>query len=202
MRVMMIVIDIETSGVDPNADSILSIGAIDFEEPHRRFYKECRLREGANYSAESLSVNGFSKEDIKSQAKPHIKDVLAEFALWAADSSDYTPAGHNVMFDISFIESDLKRYNIGFSLGHRSVDMHAIAYAHMLSRGIAPPAKRNRTNLNSDMIFEYVGISKEPRPHNALVGAKMEAESLFRLIYGKGLLDEYKSCAVPDYLVK
>lgn len=199
---MMIVIDIETSGVDAYANSILSIGAIDFEEPNRRFYKECRLREGAGYSGESLAVNGFNVEDIKSKTKPHIKDVLTEFASWAIKSRDYTPAGHNVMFDISFIESDLKRYNIGFSLGHRSVDMHAIAYAHMLSRGITPPAKRNRTDLNSDMIFEYSGINKEPRPHNALIGAKMEAESLCRIIYGRWLLEEYKAYTVPNYFIK
>ncbi len=198
----MIVIDIETSGIDPIENSILSIGAVDFESPKRQFYKECRLRKEAKYSTESLMVNGFSVDEIHLQSKPSPKAILNDFASWASLSGDHTPAGHNVHFDVSFIEADMKRYGIDFSLGHRNVDMHALAYANMLSRGVAPPIKRNRTDLNSDTIFEYVGIGKEPRPHNALKGAMMETEALSRLIYGKGILKEYDSMPVPECLFR
>ena len=58
----MIVIDIEMSGVNPEKHSILSIGAIDFENPDYQFYGECRAFEGAHFMDEALAVNGFTKE--------------------------------------------------------------------------------------------------------------------------------------------
>ena len=37
----MIVIDLETSGIDPMEHSILSLGAVDFDNPEYFFYGEC-----------------------------------------------------------------------------------------------------------------------------------------------------------------
>ncbi len=70
----------------------------------------------------------------------------------------------------------------------------------MLSRNINPPLKKNRTNLRSDIICQYVGISKEPHPHNALNGAKYESEAFSRLIYGKNLLPEFEKFPIPEHL--
>jgi hypothetical protein len=43
-------------------------------------------------------------------------------------------------------------------------------------------------------------LPPEPYPHNGLRGAKIEAEALSRLIYGKNLLEEYKEFKIPQYL--
>ena len=43
----MIVIDIETTGLDPRKHSIVSIGAIDLSNPKRQFYVENQIWEGA-----------------------------------------------------------------------------------------------------------------------------------------------------------
>ena len=43
----MIVVDVETSGMDAYKHSLLSIGAVDFENPVERFYEECRIWDGA-----------------------------------------------------------------------------------------------------------------------------------------------------------
>ena len=43
----MIVVDVETTGVDARKNSIVSIGAVDFENQKNQFYGECKIWEGA-----------------------------------------------------------------------------------------------------------------------------------------------------------
>ena len=57
----MIVVDVETSGLDDEKNSLLSIGAVDFYNPKNQFYGECRVREGAEVNPEALEVNGFTE---------------------------------------------------------------------------------------------------------------------------------------------
>ena len=54
----MIVIDIEASGTNYQKHSIVALGALDFDNPERRFYKECRIWDGAHYMEEALAVTG------------------------------------------------------------------------------------------------------------------------------------------------
>ena len=72
----MIVIDIETSGIDSNRHSIVSIGAVDFLHPERRFSGECRVWEGALISEESLLINGYNQEEITDVRKQTDEDLL------------------------------------------------------------------------------------------------------------------------------
>jgi len=58
------------------------------------------------------------------------------------------------------------------------------------------------SDLNSDFIMNYVGLPSEPKPHRAINGARYEAEALSRLIYGRGLFEEFEGYAIPTYLQK
>ncbi len=198
----MIVIDVETSGTNPYKHSILSIGAVDFFNPERQFYQECQIEKDKEYTEEALNVNGFKKEDLNDPKKKTLEKVLNEFIEWMKPVEDKTIGGHNVNFDAGFLNYSFKRYNIDFSFGHRVLDTHSLVYASMLSRNLKIPLKNEKTDINSDYVFNYVGLPSEPKPHNALNGAKMEAEALSRLIFGKKLLNEYDSYHVPAYLPK
>lgn len=198
----MIVIDIETSGTDPYKNSILSIGAIDFSNPKRQFYEECQIEKDKEYTEEALNVNGFKKEELTSPKKKTLEKVLNEFFEWMKPVEDKTIGGHNVNFDAGFLNYSFKRYNINFSFGHRVLDTHSLVYASILSRGLKIPLKNEKTNINSDYVFNYVGLPSEPKPHNALNGAKMEAEAISRLIFGRKLLNEYNNYDMPLYLSK
>ncbi len=198
----MIVIDVETSGIDPEANSILSIGAVDFSSPGRQFYGECRLRDGSAHDPASLLVNGFNADEISGTAKMPLDALLRNFLKWAEETKDMTLAGHNVQFDIKFLEQSFRLYGMKWIFGHRSVDTHSIVYCSCLSRSLEIPTKNNRTDINSDTVFGYVGLPGEPKPHNALTGAKMEAEALSRLICGRFLLEEFERFPVPDFLAR
>lgn len=195
----MIVLDIETTGIDSERNSIVSIGALDFEHPYNQFYRECNVWDGAEINDEALLINGFTREDISNYLKPSLEIILNDFIFWMKNIEDQTFAGENPSFDRDFIINSAKRYGIKIG-GHRTLDLHSISYSNHLKRNIEIPLKNNRTDLNLDKTLIYGGLPEEPKPHNALIGAKMEAEAFSRLIYGKNLLPEYAKFKIPDYL--
>ena len=189
----MIVIYIETSGIDSNRHSIVSIGAVDFLHPERRFYEECRVWEGALISEEASVITGYTEEQITDVRKQKDEELLKKFIAWAEEGDSHTLMGHNPAFDIGFLDETAKRYHIELPFPHRSLDLHSICFAHMVNKGITPPVHNKRTDLNSEKVAEYVGIPIEPKPHVAINGAIYEAEAFSRLLYNKKLLPEFEN---------
>ncbi len=196
----MIVLDIETTGTDPQLHSIVELGAIDFDNPRNYFNKRCSIWEGAEIDFKALEINGLSLEQIHDKSILTQRELISEFMLWIAQIEDKTIAGQNVDFDINFINESALRCGLNFSVGKRKVDQHSIVYAHMLKRNIRPPLKDGFSFVNSDFIMSYVGLPSEPKPHRAINGARFEAEALSRLLYGKGLFEEFAECTIPDFL--
>lgn len=195
----MIVIDVETSGTNPYKNSILSIGALDFNNPENQFYQECQIFEGAEISQEALKVNGFTEQEIKN--KKNQEEVIKEFIEWLSKIEDITIMGMNPMFDRNFLDATIKRYKINFNLGYKTIDLHSICYIHLLKREIKISTYNNSSALSTDNILNYVGLPSEPKPHNALNGAKLEAEAFSRLIFNKNLLKEFEKYKIPEYLI-
>lgn len=193
----MIIVDVESSGVEPTKHSVLSIGAIDFLNPENRFYGECRIWDGAHIMDEALAVNGFSREEINDRNKQTEESLVKSFLDWIMPLSEHTIAGQNPSFDRDAIHKAAERYHLNWPLAYRTIDLHTVCYFHMVKKGITPPVANKRSDLNSDKIMKYVGIPSEPRPHNALNGAKVATEAFSRLFYDKHLLEEFKDYPVP-----
>lgn len=197
---LMIVIDLEMSGLDPVKNSILSIGAVEFSNPKNQFYMECRMRDGAEADPEALEVNGFTKKQITDKSKPSLEEVLKKFCAWMDEVDDRTIGGHNVQFDIRFLKHSFYIYEMDYKIGSRCIDTYALTYVSYLKRKVKPPMKDNRADITSNVVFKYCGLTHEPNPHNALTGAKMMAESMSRLLYGKNMLAEFRDMPIPRYL--
>ncbi len=187
----MIVADIEATGLDPKKHSILSIGAIELEHPEREFYGECRMWEGASIMTDAIAVNGFTKQECKDPRKHSLGELMQSFLHWVEQCEDKTLAGHSPSFDRDFLNDSFGRAGIGWHFAYRTLDLHTVAYVDMVKRGIPTPSKNDRTDISSDVIFNYVGIPSEPKPHIGINGAKYEAEAFSRLLYGKNLLPEF-----------
>ncbi len=207
----MLVIDVETTGLDPRRHSIVSIGSIALKEHSNYFeavdkiYGECKVRDGAEVAQEALNINGFTLEQVYDDSKVSLEELMKIFVndyIGRLKIEDMTVAGQNPRFDTDFINESLKRYKIDFRFSYRTDDLHTIARNHYRMRGVTPPLKNGRTDLNADKIFNYVGLPAEPRPHNAFTGTKMTAEAISRLTYGKSLFEYYKDHKVPKYLKK
>jgi DNA polymerase III epsilon subunit-like protein len=200
----MIVIDIEASGTDYQKHSIVSIGALDFDHPERRFYEECRIWNGAHANPESLAICGFSEAEINDPQKNYEGEVVRRFLEWSQHMGDRTLAGQNVSFDRDFLKAACEREGLSWDLAHRTIDTHTLAYMHMIKRGLTAPIdpEHRRSALNLDAILNYCGIPDEPEPHNALTGALSHAEVISRLLYGKKLLPEFDYAPLPDGFIQ
>ena len=196
----MIVVDVETTGLYPHKHSIASIGAIDSSNIQNQFYDECRIWDGAEISPFALEVNGFTEEDLYDETKPTLGTLINNFLEWASGIDNKILAGENPRFDYSFLESSAQLSDIPFSLNHRTFDLHTVAYSHMMKQGETPPLSDGISKLSGDKIMQYVGLQPEPKPHNALTGAKYEAEAFSRLLSGGNLLPEFADFEIPDYL--
>jgi DNA polymerase III epsilon subunit-like protein len=193
----MIVVDVETTGTNPQQHSLVSIGAIDLYHPTERFYVECHIWDGAKVESEALEVNGFTREEIEDHGKSAEAEAVKAFFDWLSTRESKLIAAHNPLFDLGFLEAAAYRAHLDFNLARRSVDLHSVAFAHMLARGVTPPTKNGKSDLNADRVMEYVGIPAEPRPHKAINGAVWEAEALSRLIFSQNLLEDFKNHPIP-----
>ncbi len=195
----MILIDIEATGTNYEKHSILSIGALDFDNPQNRLYLECRAWEGAHLDSDALAVCGFSESQAIDSSKQTEAQVVAQFLTWADDIEDQTLAGQNVSFDRDFVRAACERAGYAFPFAHRTIDTHTLAYMHHILHGIAIPIEKRHSALDLDAILTYVGMPREPEPHNALTGALMHAEVISRLLYGLPKTHEFKQYPVPTY---
>ncbi len=198
----MIAIDLECSGNDASKHSMVSIGAVDIDNPSNQFYAECRMWDGAAWLQEALDVNGFTLEEITDPSKPSAEEVIVEFMEWVKTvKGAKILVAENVAFDHSFILAAAARAGLPKPFGHRCIDVHSLSVMHHLTHGKEIPLQENKMSaLNLDGTLNYVGIPGEPQPHNALTGAKTHAEVFARLIWGKNILDEFKQFPLPSHL--
>lgn len=213
----MIVIDVEASGIDPKKNSLLSIGAVNFNNPDDQFYEECYAFEGADIDESAIAYCGFTMEQATDKSKLSEGEMVQKFFDWAKGIGEITLAGENVVWlDLAALSYAAERHGLNHDFafksqfayqqpmpfGFRTVDLHSLSYAHHLSRGVKPPMEKGLTRLSADTTFAYVGIPPEPKPHHALNGAKYEAEAFSRFIHGRNLLKEFSQHPVPEYLVR
>lgn len=195
----MLVIDLEASGLDVRANSIVSLGALDLHNPTNRFYAECRMWEGAEYNEESLEVCGYTVEEITDPNKMTEGELIRNFIDWSKDLANRTFCGQNVSFDRIYAETAARRAHLDWPFAHRTIDTHSLCWMHMIKRGLEAPVdeEHRRSALNLDAILNYCGIPDEPEPHNALTGALCHGEVASRLLYDKKLLPEFEQFEIP-----
>lgn len=195
----MIAIDIEGSGMSAERNSILSIGAVDIDNPSNQFYDECRVWDGAHIEDGALAVNGFTREECADPAKKSEAELVQAFVTWALDSriKNNTLAGQNPSYDRDFVQAACHRAGIEFPFAHRTIDVHTLVWLHMQQQGLSQPTMNHHSALNLDFALTYCGMREEPRPHNALTGACSHAEVISRIAYNKKLLPDFESYEIP-----
>jgi DNA polymerase III epsilon subunit-like protein len=167
----MIILDIETTGLDPVKHSMVSLGAVDYDTGEE-FYTENYLPFGKEVDDFALKVNGFTREQLNDTTKLRIYEAYAKFLEWAT-KRDCLIGGQQVgSFDLPFLKHlhSLGDWGVKWPFGHRSVDLHSVAFAKL------------GKSLSLDGILIELGLEPEPKPHNALVGARLERDAFKKLL--------------------
>ena len=195
----MLILDVEASGTNYEKHSIVSLGALDFDDPKNRFYAECRIWDGARIMDESLVVNGFTEAEVRNKSKMTEAELVRNFLAWSNSFSDRTLTGQNVSFDRDMLKAATERAGLNWDLAYRTLDTHTMCWMHMVKAGYVPPVDEihKRSALNMDAVLNYCGIPAEPEPHNALTGALCHAEITSRLLYNRKLLSEFWTYEIP-----
>lgn len=210
----MIILDIETTGFNPQKCGLFSIGALDFHNLENTFYQEARINEEDEISEEALKINGITEEEAKSPKRQTQKQLLENFFSWLEKQKIKILAGHNVgFFDINFLKIKAEQYNIKIKTRYRSLDLCSVAqtkYFQINKKFLLDELQENAMGLPN--VLEFCGIPekrimfdqkkliKKGTPHNALEDVKLETECFSRILYGKSLLPEFKQFPIPKKL--
>lgn len=140
-----VVLDIETTGLMPDWDYIIEIGAIKYEQNKEveRFSSLIQppvCDDGSYIDDYIVELTGITNEMLSTA--PNIEEVLSDFDSFIEDS---ILIGHNVNFDINFLYDNFEEY-LGKALSNDFVD------TMRLSRNLHPEEKHHRL---SDLCKRY-----------------------------------------------
>lgn len=209
----MIVVDLETSGVDHVKCGIWQIGAVDLSTKEE-FLQEARIDEGDIVLQEALKVIGKTEAQLRDRAKQTQKQLLINFFEWYSRRKNKTFIAQNPQFDFAFLDIRSKKYGIKLPFEYRAFDLHSFAalkYFQLRGRFLT---ERETSGMSLSKIINFCGL-KDPRrvmdkgkiiqkgkSHNALGDARLESECFFRLVFGKNFFEEYSKFPVPAELKK
>lgn len=202
----MIVVDIETSGLDFEKCGIWQIGALDFNNPENQFLGEARIDEEDKILDEGdetvAEITGKNEEQLRDKTKQSQKQLIENFFKWVEKIKIKNFMCQNPEFDVGFILTKARKYGLEIPFPHRTFDLHTVAQVkHFQIKGEFL-IKENKSELGLTNILSFVGMRDDRGAHNGLEDAKLEAECFSRLLFGKNLLPEYSKFKIPGVLRK
>lgn len=123
-----LIIDVETTGLDPTRHACVELGAILLDEKFDVVWEYSSLLEpwpGAEFSAEALKVHRIRSE-VSQDAEPLEKVVRAFHQRFDREAAPLVVAGWNVWFDVSFLKVLYERTGLAWPFGHRFLDVQSI----------------------------------------------------------------------------
>lgn len=173
-------IDTETGGIDPANNSLLSLALVVWKESAIKASMEILINDGVlNVTAKALEINGIDLEEHKKKAiSPAV--AIQQFDNFLKEhfqeDEKITLGGHNITFDVNFLNAFLTRYGYSFQrrFSHRSIDTSSILFYLYLT------GKLKKKIVSSQEAFDYFGITVQGR-HTAL-GDVLATAQLFSML--------------------
>ena len=128
----ILVIDVETSGFDPQRHACLELGAVLLEtnlEPLASFSSLIAPWPGAELVPQAMAVNKISLDSLASA--PSSVEALTRFhSEMMGDGAPPLLAGWNVWFDASFLRVLYEKAQRPWPFRHRVLDVQSVALSH------------------------------------------------------------------------
>jgi len=120
-----VALDLETTGLFPETDRIIEVGAIRFAAAGRELGRFERLvQPGRPVGPAARAVHGIADADLGDAPGPEV--VLPAFVAFLGDPGATTLLAHNAAFDAGFLGRELTRLGLPLP-AHRVVDTLALA---------------------------------------------------------------------------
>jgi DNA polymerase III epsilon subunit-like protein len=174
----IVVVDLETSGVNPFRHEVLAVGLAPLDRglpPLSVYVRPERIQwtEYAERNFERFSGEWNAESISPAEACVSIERYLAE----VFSGKPVTPLGHNVGFDLAFLRklAFLGGRDQLAGLSHRAIDTHTLLYM-LASKGQIP-----HDAATSDGAFRHFGIAVDGR-HTAIGDAIATRDLVYRLL--------------------
>lgn len=160
------IIDVETTGLDPDVAEIIEIGMVVFDSRtmaiEKTFEVKVKPERIEDAHPKALEVNGYNEaewEDAMTlyQAMLRLSEEVDSKTIFCA---------HNMIFDWAFLRAAEKKTGITLPFDYHKIDLLTLAW------GKIPHHKIFSWSLKT--ICTYYGIPPEPKMHRALMGALHE----------------------------
>ena len=178
-----IAFDLETTGLSPDADRIIEIGGIAFEngEPVEEF--STLVNPGRRIPPAATAVNGITDEMVKYAPDEWtaLEALLAFFDKYSRHHLIFV--GHNANFDFSFLKNALNRYGVTRNFQYFDT-LHA---SRSLIKGLP--------NYKQDTVATHMGLVNK-QAHRASSDALVCGEILLQLA-PKSKKDPQEYCLEP-----
>lgn len=155
----IVALDIETTGVDPETDAIIEIGAVRFKDNRIEAEWSSLINPNRPIPAMITQLTGISNEMVRNA--PPLRAVIAELKSFVGD---HPVLGHNVQFDLSF----LQKQNL--------LTLNEVLDTYELASVLLPSASR----YNLGALGQSLGILL-PATHRALDDARVTHALFIRL---------------------
>jgi DNA polymerase III epsilon subunit-like protein len=198
----ILIVDVETGGLNERESPLLEIGVSDLETGRAlsvgvrvpfaglalflsRWWPWMAKRFGLWLDPRAMAIN---ERDPRAGATSNeaIEEVM-RFLTATSDgfgmrSSDVflILAGMNPNFDLRFLRAAWKKSPFQFPFAHRTLDMHSLALARLVSERGA--VTESVFGLKTDAIYEMLEMEPEPKPHSAINGVRMERLAFLKLL--------------------
>lgn len=161
MTTSFVALDLETTGLSPEKDHIIEVGAVRFQNGKKVGELSILINPGSLLPEFITELTGIDDQMLVNERS--FDQVADEILTFLGDSP---LVGHNILFDYSFLKTHFKRQNISFET--KAIDTFVIA------KKVLKEQKSKR--LSS--LTEYYGIDLT-NAHRALADATATAELYF-----------------------
>ncbi|MFO0909545.1 MAG: exonuclease domain-containing protein [Isosphaeraceae bacterium] len=150
-----VALDLETTGLLPESDRIVEIGAIRFDEHGQELARfEQLVNPGRRMSPGAQAVHGISDADLANA--PPVESVLPAFLGFLGSTPEATFLAHNASFDAAFL---------GFEIARSGLVAPVSPIFDTLA--LALRVRRDLSNHKLDTLARVLGLSSEGS-HRAL----------------------------------
>lgn len=160
-------IDLETTGLNPINNQIISIGAVKKERGKvSTFYRLIKLNDGNEIPSDIAKATKLNAQLLRDKGI-ELKEVILELKQFL---NDLPVVGYNLLFDEGFLQAAINKYNI-IQFSNRMIDI--LPYVKKVDKFC--------DNYRLATVLKKYKI-KNAQPHNSLTDARATMELVDKLI--------------------